>query len=401
MPLYYYKAIDEEGIVHKGAMNSLHVDDLSERLHEQQLYLIKLTNKVFHFSSLRSRAKISDQGLEEFCLHVAALDRAGVTALEILESLRGMTEEKNFRAALSRVIATFKKGTSLADSFQSEPHFFDAVFCSMVASTGKMGTLAPVFDQLSQLFRWRHELKNHLWKSLRYPIVLTVMVAGLIVLLMTWVVPQMEAFLKSLQQELPTSTRALMFVSQHALFFFEIFSGCLGVGFLTIMGLRRLSYRGMIVFDRWLLSVPLVVEILKKMDLQRFLQILVSLVKREISLPDSLKMAIENIQNLFVRENMIRLQSEILKGVSFSQAWETLPLKERLIGRLARTGESSGQFSSSLGHGIIFLRRDIEYLSQRLVSILEPTLILFLGGVMIWIASSIFLPLYDQMMVLE
>ena len=95
MPLYYYKAIDEEGIVHKGAMNSLHVDDLSERLHEQQLYLIKLTNKVFHFSSLRSRAKISDQGLEEFCLHVAALDRAGVTALEILESLRGMTEEKN------------------------------------------------------------------------------------------------------------------------------------------------------------------------------------------------------------------------------------------------------------------------------------------------------------------
>ena len=226
MPLYYYKAIDEEGIVHKGAMNSLHVDDLSERLHEQQLYLIKLTNKVFHFSSLRSRAKISDQGLEEFCLHVAALDRAGVTALEILESLRGMTEEKNFRAALSRVIATFKKGTSLADSFQSEPHFFDAVFCSMVASTGKMGTLAPVFDQLSQLFRWRHELKNHLWKSVRYPIVLTVMVAGLIVLLMTWVVPQMEAFLKSLQQELPTSTRALMFVSQHALFFFEIFSEC-------------------------------------------------------------------------------------------------------------------------------------------------------------------------------
>ena len=128
----------------------------------------------------------------------------------------------------------------------------------MVASTGKMGTRAPVFDQLSQLFRWRHELKNHLWKSLRYPIVLTVMVTGLIVLLMTWVVPQMEAFLKSLQQELPTSTQALMFVSQHALFFFEIFSGFLRVGFLTIMGMRRLSYRGMIVFGRWLLSFPLV-----------------------------------------------------------------------------------------------------------------------------------------------
>lgn len=404
MPLYHYKAIDQTGEIYRGSVQAKCESDVTHLLQERGLYLVKIKRKSSPLTALSVPAgmfRASDRDLEELCLHMAALDRAGITALEILESLRETSEQKFFKASLTTVIEAFRKGTSLADSFSLEPRLFDATFCSMVASAEQMGALGATFDQLAQLFKWRYELKNHIWKSLRYPAVLTVMVIGLTVILMTWVIPQLEVFLRGMHQELPPLTRALMFISRHALVFLEVLAGTLGVVFLSMIGIRRLSHQGAIHLDRWLLCVPLTGRIFKKIALQRFLQIFVSLVDRGIPLLDSLKMAMENVRNLFIRQNLLRLHDEILKGASFSQGWLALPLLEPLIGRLASTGESSGQFAQSLRHGIPFLRRDIEHLSQRLAAVLEPILVLFLGGMMIWIAVAIFLPLYDQGMSLE
>ena len=404
MRLYHYKAIDQTGAIYKGSLQARCERDLTHLLQERELYLVKIKRKSSPLTALSVPAgmfRVSDRDLEELCLHMAALDHAGITALEILESLRETSEQKFFKASLTTVIEAFKKGTSLADSFALEPRLFDATFCSMVAAAEQMGALGATFDQLAQLFKWRYELKNHIWKSLRYPAVLTAMVIGLTVILMTWVIPQLEVFLRGMHQELPPLTRALMFISRHALVFLEVLAGTLGVVFLSMIGIRRLSHQGAIRLDRWLLCVPLTGRIFKKIALQRFLQIFVSLVDRGIPLLDSLKMAMENVRNLFIRQNLLRLHDEILKGASFSQGWLALPLLEPLIGRLASTGESSGQFAQSLRHGIPFLRRDIEHLSQRFAAVLEPTLVLFLGGMMIWIAVAIFLPLYDQGMALE
>jgi type IV pilus assembly protein PilC len=218
---------------------------------------------------------------------------------------------------------------------------------------------------------------------------------------MIWVVPQLEIFLKSLDQELPTSTKALIFLAEHSVLGCQILAGIIFLVFGVSLGMRRLSNRWGLLFDRLVLIIPLMGPLLKKIALQRFLQIFVSLLERGILLIPSLEIAMKNVSNLFLQDGLMCLRDEILKGVNFSKAWLTSSLSEPLIGRLASTGENTGQLETALRHAMSFLQRDIERLSQKLISLLEPVLLFLIGGIMIWVTSAIFLPLYDQLMSLE
>ena len=396
MPLYAYKAIDERGKIHKGTLRRVHKKEVQDLLNDRGFYLLRLQEKASVLGFLKLRPRLSDKELEEFCLHAATLERAGVPFVEALETIYDMSQSPSLQEALFPVIEALKKGASLAQAFREETQGFDAVFCSMLAVGEQRGTLASSFESLGQLFQERQMLKSQLWNSLRYPAFLLLMMTGLMSLLMVWVVPQMELFFRSFQRELPPLTRALIEASRHAPLFLEILGGLLILGLGSFWALRGLSRRGALLIDRWRLLIPGIGDMIKKMELQRFLHVFVPLLKRELPLRECLSLASGVLQNLFLQEAFHELGHKITLGASFSHAWSELPLSEPLIGRLAKTGENSGSLAESLSYSLSFLKRDVEALSQKFASLLEPVLILFLGGLMIWIASALFLPLYDQ-----
>ncbi|MGI4851581.1 MAG: type II secretion system F family protein [Janthinobacterium lividum] len=277
---YGYKAISETGVVVKGILQSLNELSLKNALDQQKFQLIKI-------SSTRYQArfkKFSLPLLEEFCLQMAIFNRAGLTILQSLELLRDATENNSLKQSLIQIIDVFQSGLSLSKSFAYIPNAFDPIVCSMIEAGEKIGSLTTIFDQLAQLFKWQYGLKNQIWTSLQYPFILSAVVLGLIGLMFTWTIPQMADFFTSLHKELSFSTRFLFMVSEHSALIIQSILCVIFLLVTTVLSIRFLSSQGTLKIHQIYMGLPAVGKIIKKIDLHRFLQVFISLIKANISL---------------------------------------------------------------------------------------------------------------------
>ena len=391
---YGYKAISATGVVVKGVLQSLDELSLKNALDQQKFQLIKISSTQSRFK------KFSLPLLEEFCLQMAIFNRAGLTILQSLELLRDATENNGLKQSLIQIIDVFQSGLSLSKSFAYVPNAFDAIFCSMVEAGEKIGSLTTIFDQLAQLFNWQHGLKNQIWTSLQYPLILSAVVLGLIGLMFTWTIPQMADFFTSLHKELSFSTRFLFMVSEHSALIMQSILCVIFLLVTTVLSIRFLSSQGTFKIHQIYMGLPALGKIIKKINLHRFLQVFISLIKANISLIDALDAATKNVQNLYLQQQLYQVRQDILNGFSLSESWQRQLTLDPLIGRLILTGEHTGQLSQTLGHGLHFLKRDIDQFSEQFIKTLEPALIIFLGTLLGWIVVAIFLPLYDDMIII-
>ena len=398
--LYTYKAVNEAGLTIKGTLQAPDKFFLKAALEQQKFHLIR-ANPARINSKFKLSTSIPLPLLEEFCLQMATFDRAGLTLLQSLEILREATENHLLKISLIQTIQLFQSGISLSTSFKSVTEMFDSIFCSMIEAGEQTGNLATTFDQLAQLYQWRYALKSQIWKSLQYPLILAMVVLGLIGLMFTWTIPQMAEFFVSLKKELPFSTRFLISVSQHSTFIIYITLSISAALVLIIVLIRVLSAQGTVWIDRVCLNLPMIGKLMKKVDLHRFLQVFISLSKTNIPLISALEGAIKNVKNLYLQQQLSQVRQDVLKGLSFSESWQRQSQLDLIIGRLILTGEYTGQLNQTLSHGIKFLKRDIDQFSQKFTKALEPALIIFLGTILGWIVIAIFLPLYNNMIMIE
>lgn len=332
---------------------------------------------------------------------MATFERAHLTVLQSLEFLRDATKHNFLKQSLIQTIQAFHIGMPLSQALACVPDAFDALFCSMVEAGEKTGNLAITFDQLAQLFKWRYGLKSQIWKSLQYPVILSAVVLALIGLMFSWMIPQMAELFISLQKELPFSTRFLILISQHSAIIVKILLSLVSVLFSAILTVRFLSYEGTCKIHQLYLKLPFIGNVMQKVNVHRFLQVFVSLLKANVSLIVALEAAAKNVQNHHLQRQFFQVRQGILTGLSLSQSWQHQSNLDPLIGRLMLTGEHTGQLSHILNHGIDFLKRDIDQFSKQCVKALEPILIIILGTVLGWIVVAIFLPLYQNLVMLE
>ncbi|MBI1732986.1 MAG: type II secretion system F family protein [Gammaproteobacteria bacterium] len=394
MDFYQYKAIDQFGRVQVGQSDAVNVADLEMRLRKLGLDLVNCTE-------IRTRGKTaSGRGIKRrdlilFCFHMEQTSRAGVPILDSLQDLRDSTENPRLREVMSAMTESISGGKTLSQAMQDFPGVFENVLCSLIRAGEQSGNIGEVFRRLGESLKWQDEQAAQAKKLIMYPAFVGTVVIGVLFFLMIYLVPQLVSFVKTMGQELPGHTKALIFVSGIFVhYWYAVILGPAVIVALVMIG-ARVNPGIRLAVDRMKLRLPVFGNILQKIILARLAGFFAMMYASGITIIDCIRTS-EDIAGNKVIENAVRaVGQQIADGKNLSDSFASTGLFPPLILRMIRVGESTGALETSLENVAYFYTRDVKEAIERLQSMIEPTMTVILGVIIGWVMMSVLGPIYD------
>ena len=395
MPSYRYKAVEKSGRQALGGMEAVNEADLELRLKRMGLDLIAASEVDRRTSILAGAARISRQDLINFCFDMEQMGRAGIPIIDGLRDLRDTIENKRFREVLTVMAEDMDSGKTLSQCLAAQPETFDRVFVSLIRAGEQTGRVPEVFKNLSDSLKWQDELASQTKKLLIYPVMVLIVVSGVILFLLTFLVPQVTTLLKTMNVALPPQTKVLIALSGFVKGWWPLLLALPVVAVAgTSLAVRR-SNRIAYLFDYAKLHVPLIGPILQKIILARFASFFALMYESGVTVLESLKTSEDIAGNRYVAEGLARAGQQITAGQTLTEAFRDLGFLPALVIRMLRVGESTGALDIALRNVNYFYTRDVRESVDKALKLLEPTLTMVLGVVMALILWSVLSPVYD------
>jgi type IV pilus assembly protein PilC len=272
---------------------------------------------------------------------------------------------------------------------------FDNVFVALVRAGEQSGQLTEVLDELSENLKWQDEMSSQAKKALVYPAIVFVVIIGVIFVLMIFLVPQLAATFKTMVPKLPRETEVLVWLSAVFVRWWYLLIG-IPVGLATFVYLfAKTNERAQEAIDALGLKLPVLGELRQKIILARFSTYFALLYKAGISVLDCIQICEKIVGNRVMEVGLQKVGRSISEGQGISQAFIATKLFPPLVLRMLRVGESTGGLDVALLNVSYFYNRQVREGISKMQQLLGPATTLVLGGLIIAILYSIFLPLYD------
>ncbi len=394
MALYSYSSMNPAGKVVRGVIDAANQPDLELRLRKMELDLID-SKPVGQRSFSLGRGKVTRKDLINFCFHMEQLTAAGVSVLDGLGDLRDSLEQPRFREIVADMIEDIEGGSQLSDAMRRHPLVFDTAFSSLVTAGEQSGRLADVFKSLSESLKWQDELASQTKKIVMYPAFVLVIVLSVTGYLMVALVPQLTGFIKTMGQELPFHTRALMAVSDVFIHYWYVLLAVPVVLFVGTKLLLRNSARARFLFDGYKLRVPLMGPVLHKIILARFVTFFALMYASGITILDCIRLSEGIVNNQQVALGLRQVRQLISEGQGVTAAFQSTGMFPPLVVRMLKVGEATGALDNALRNVAYFYNRDIDDMIERVQSLIEPVMTVVLGVILAWIMISVLGPIYD------
>src|SRR4051812_37066525 len=392
MALFAYRAIDAEGRISSGNLDAANAIDLELRLKRLGLDLVTF-DSVKRSAAARSR-KVSRTELITFCFHLSQLLKAGVNIIEALTDLRDTVDNAGFRQVIASLLEDIEGGLKLSEAMANHGYCFDDVFVALVRAGEQSGQLTEVLDELSENLKWQDEISSQAKKAMVYPTLVFVVIMAVIFVLMTVLVPQLAVTFKQLVPKLPRETEVLIAISNFFVkWWYLIITVPVAAGsafWIASRGNENMA-RGL---DRLALRLPVLGPIRQKIILARFSTFFAMLYKAGISVLDCIHICEKIVGNRVMEQGLQRVGRSISEGQGISQAFFATQLFPPLVLRMLRVGESTGALDVALLNVSYFYNRQVRDSISKLQTLLGPITTIILGGLIIGILYSIFLPLY-------
>ncbi len=394
MALYSYSSMNPAGKVVRGVIDAANQPDLELRLRKMELDLID-SKPVGQRSFSLGRGKVTRKDLINFCFHMEQLTAAGVSVLDGLGDLRDSLEQPRFREIVADMIEDIEGGSQLSDAMRRHPLVFDAAFSSLVTAGEQSGRLADVFKSLSESLKWQDELASQTKKIVMYPAFVLVIVLSVTGYLMVALVPQLTGFIKTMGQELPLHTRALMAVSDVFIHYWYVLLAVPVAVFVGTKLLLRNSARARFLFDGYKLRVPLIGPVMHKIILARFVTFFALMYASGITILDCIRLSEGIVNNQQVALGLRQVRQLISEGQGVTAAFQSTGMFPPLVVRMLKVGEATGALDNALRNVAYFYNRDIDDMIERVQSLIEPVMTVVLGVILAWIMISVLGPIYD------
>jgi type II secretory pathway component PulF len=396
MPLYAYKATASSGTRHSGYRFGATTNDIYNSLKDEGLTLtdcqesnaerfLPRVSSNFSTSIFHGIPRVL---LIDFCHCMAQLDEVGVPIDNALEDLALSTPHRGFRTLLHLIHEDVQRGIPLSESFARYPYVFDRVFQKLIGAGEQTGSYAPQFRHLEEHLRRLDAMSHQIQKAVRSPLILLGLVIILILVVIDFVIPSMASLLMSLGlQELPLSTRLLLHIAP-ALAYIPLF-------ILTICGSLAIAYSfptSRYYLARYALSLPLY----GPLALTHFWHAFGVMIGAGIDLLPSLAQSVQVIRNPYLRDQLTALSGEIAAGARLSDTFaQEKGLVSPLIVRFLKLSEQTGRLKELIPQAASHHQNQTFRKVETIVSWLEPTLILIMGGLMLWVVLAVIVPFYE------
>ncbi len=393
MALFAYRAVDEEGKISSGSLDATNAIDLELRLRRLGLDLITFES-VKRSVAARSR-HVTRPELITFCFHLSQLLRAGVNIIEALTDLRDTVDNPGFRQVVAGLIEDIEGGLRLSEALANHPYIFDGVFIALVRAGEQSGQLNEVLDELAENIKWQDEMASQAQRALIYPVIVLVVVVAVIFVLMIFLVPQLAITFKALVPKLPRETELLIGLSNIFVKWWYLLIGVpVAAGFAIFVAARSNDAMQQRI-DTLSIKLPVVGAIRYKIMLARFSTFFAMLYRSGISVLDCIQICEKIMGNRVMEQALQRVGRSISEGQGISQAFTATKLFPPLVLRMLRVGESTGGLDSALLNVSYFYNREVREGIAKMQSLIGPATTIVLGGLIVAILYTIFLPLYD------
>ena len=395
MAQYQYAAKNMEGRVLRGRMEAVNENALQQQLKEQGLYLIKVKN----VSEAKEQRKLSSRQIAEFCREMSALLSSGVSivrGLEIIADEEGVPE--SVKSIYREMLAELKRGTSLSEAMEMR-RCFPELMLGMIRSGEGSGNIDEVMDRLALHYERDNRLKQQVQSAMTYPIVLVVMSVAVVILIVTFILPQFDE-LFSQMEILPLPTEILMAFSD---FLIHKWYLALLIVLVIWIVLRILSKIHAIrrTMDYIKVHFPVAGKLNKVIYTARFARTLSSLYSSGMPIVAALQTAGDTIGNIYVEEQFVQVASQVRSGIPLSQALREVDGIQRKLSSTILVGEESGRLDTVLDSIALTMEEEAEAATKRLVTMLEPVMICILAVMVGFIIIAVMLPIYQSYSAIE
>lgn len=395
MPAYQYKAVDKTGRPARGALDAVNEIDLELRLRRMGLDLITFKEIAQSAGGFGGGVKITRRDLITFCFDMEQLTRSGIPLLDGVRDLRDSIENPRFRDVLTTLIEDMEGGRILSQAMAAHPYVFDNVFISLIRAGEQAGQLTKVFENLGNTLKWQDELASQTKKLMMYPAMVLVVVTGVMLFMLTFLVPQVVTLLKTMGIELPLQTRFLIFVSNAVINYWPIVFGVPIAVVIVLVVLIRQSPKAQYLWDYTKLHLPVVGPILQKIILSRFTNFFALMYQSGITILEAIKTSEDIVDNRVIADGLMRAGQQINAGDSLTETFQNLGIFPPLVIRMMRVGEATGALDTALLNVTYFYNRDVKEAVDKGLAMLGPVLTMVLGGMLAFIMWAVLGPVYD------
>ena len=352
-------------------------------------------------SGLRGR-KIKDDEFMIFNQELAALLKAGLPLLQALDLMLERMADPHFRGILADIRDRVKSGVEMSDAFEIHGDQFPRLYPSALKAGERSGELEAVIRRFIRYMKLLLTARRRVVSALVYPVVLIVLSIAMIAVMAVYVVPKFEVFFQDVEVELPLITRVTLGISHFAndrtLFLWNWLWALLGVAGLFVF-LRRYGKtpEGRVRMDRWKLKIPLLGGVFRRFALSEFSRSLSTLLAGGIPLVPAFEIAVSAVGNAEVRSRIEPTVQSVREGRPFHGALEASGVFTPMAIDMIKVGESTGSLDEMLSNVSDFFDEQVETRMQRLLSLVEPLMLIFMGVIIALLLVSIYLPMFSSL----
>jgi type IV pilus assembly protein PilC len=394
MAVFTYRAIDQAGRLSTGRMPALNERELEARLRNTGLEVI--ASSPMSSRGMFSFGRAPRKELINFCFHMEQTLRGGVLLTDALADLVEGVTHQGFRDIVTVLLEAVRDGSPLSLAMGEFPNTFDEVFIGLIRAGEQSGQLPDTFAKLASNLKWLDELASQVKKMLTYPAFTIAVLLGVTAFMLTYLVPQLATFIKSMSGELPLQTRMLLALSDLTVRHWGKLLLAPIVIFVSVFAaLRYGSEQLRMRVDRLKLRLPVIGAVIEKVILARFSSLFGMLYASGVPVMSSLEVCQSAAGNRWVAQGIGRVQHEITQGRGITEAFERVGLFPNLVLRMVRIGESTGEIDKALTNVSYFYDREVQETIARVQALIEPALTVSLGLLLGWLMMSVLGPIYD------
>jgi type IV pilus assembly protein PilC len=395
MAQFIYVGVTASGKQVKGEIQASSKNEVISLLRKKKLRPISIKSKGFEFKlAFGSGVKLTD--MSRFTRQFAAMTSAGLPLVQCLDILSAQTENQTLAASVKQISGDIQGGSTLADALQKHKKIFNSLYCNMVAAGEASGNLDGVLNRLADYQEKADALHRKIKGAMTYPVIVLIVAVGATAAMLTFIVPTFAAMFTDMGGTLPMPTRIVMGISDFLRQFILVIIAII-IGVIAALTSYYKTENGQFNIDAIKLKLPIYGDLERKSAIARFSQTLSTLLSSGVTILDALDITAKTAGNKVVEKGIFRTLEKISGGLNIADPLKETGVFPPMVIHMIAVGEKTGDLAEMLKKVAIFYDEEVNAAVEALTSIIEPIMIVIMGGAVGGILIAMYLPMFSMM----
>jgi len=402
MDVYVWEGRSRKGTMERGEISAANEAAVRSALRRQQIQAIKIETKpkdLLRGLKFGRRRKVKEKDIVVFTRQFATMIDAGLPLVQCLEILASQQDNTTLKEILLKVKADVEAGSTFADALRKHPTVFNDLFCNLVTAGETGGILDTILNRLAAYIEKSMNLKKKVKGAMVYPIAVLVIAMIVVISMLVFVIPVFQKMFADMGGTLPAFTQMVINLSDFMRRYFLLVAAALVVLYFLFQRYYK-TERGQLTVDDYLLRLPIFGSLIRKVAIAKFTRTLGTMLSSGVPILEGLDIVARTSGNKVIEKAILKTKMSIGEGKTIAEPLAASGVFPPMVVQMISVGESTGALDSMLSKIADFFDDEVDAAVAALTSLLEPLLMVFLGGAIGAIVVAMYLPIFQMASIL-